>query len=213
MASVPEPAPRARDWAQETTSLLERLAGEVDRESVDALAALAAGWLAADGKVPSSGAESRERILLARRLGERVGAGTILHLGAHDGGIARALAAGGARVWSFLDHPARAIEATLHHGGPDVHFAVRSDAIAVPAPVDLAVVETANGHAVAPLGVALGDGAALDAVIEGDAVRRLRTRLLSGELDDHCRSCPARGWTDPATLAAKVTHYLAAGVD
>ena len=59
----------------------------------------------------------------------------------------------------------------------------------------------------------LEGGAVLDPVVEGDVVRRLRARLLSGELDDHCRSCPARGWTDPATLAAKLTRYLAAGVD
>jgi len=35
----------------------------------------------------------------------------------------------------------------------------------------------------------LEGGAALDPVVEGDAVQRLRARLLSGELDDHYRSC------------------------
>ncbi len=51
-------------------------------------------------------------------------------------------------------------------------------------------------------------GQSIEAVLEGDAMRELRRQLLTGELDDYCRSCPARSLTPPDKLRSKLIAEL-----
>jgi hypothetical protein len=51
-------------------------------------------------------------------------------------------------------------------------------------------------------------GQSIEAVLEGDAMRELRRQLLTGELDEYCRSCPARSLTTPDKLRSKLIAEL-----
>lgn len=51
----------------------------------------------------------------------------------------------------------------------------------------------------------------LTEVLEGEPNRKLRERLLSGNLDTLCATCPGRPWTDIASQETEVAAYLAMG--
>jgi hypothetical protein len=58
-----------------------------------------------------------------------------------------------------------------------------------------------------PIGT-VGVGQSLEVTLEGDAMRELRRQLLTGELSEHCRSCPARGMTTPDKLRTRLIREL-----
>jgi hypothetical protein len=55
----------------------------------------------------------------------------------------------------------------------------------------------------------LGEGESLEDLLEGPAMRELRRQLLTGELNEHCRQCPARALTDLASLRSRLRAELA----
>jgi hypothetical protein len=61
-----------------------------------------------------------------------------------------------------------------------------------------------NRPAFAPL----GREKSLSDVLNSDSIRELRRQLLSGELDEWCANCPAKGLTDIDTLHLKVQVEL-----
>jgi hypothetical protein len=52
-------------------------------------------------------------------------------------------------------------------------------------------------------------GGSLNDVLEGAAMRELRRQLLTGELNEYCRRCPARPLTDPDRLRNHLLGELA----
>lgn len=61
-----------------------------------------------------------------------------------------------------------------------------------------------------PAVATLGPGESLDAALNGEAIRAVRRQLLTGVLNAHCADCPARGLTDPASLARRLRSEMAA---
>ncbi|MDO9706841.1 hypothetical protein [Paracraurococcus lichenis] len=61
-----------------------------------------------------------------------------------------------------------------------------------------------------PAVATLAPGESLDAALDGAAIREVRRQLLTGALNAHCADCPARGLTDPASLARRVHAEMAA---
>jgi hypothetical protein len=59
-----------------------------------------------------------------------------------------------------------------------------------------------------PVGT-LSPGQSLEQVLEGPAMRELRRQLLTGELNEYCRQCPARALTDLASLRSRLRAELA----
>jgi MoaA/NifB/PqqE/SkfB family radical SAM enzyme len=142
-----------REWALEAAGLLARLAERPEIATVDALTTLARDWLLADAAgVPDSHALVR----VAARLGERYAGARIVHIG-RDAGVGSALGVAGAAVWSYLDHPARVLDALCRHRVPGVRFAVLAPGAAeLPETVDLVVIETFDGAPVVPPGPLVG---------------------------------------------------------
>ena len=52
-------------------------------------------------------------------------------------------------------------------------------------------------------------GGSLHDLLEGPAMREIRHQLLTGELNEYCRRCPARPLTDPETLRNHLLGELA----
>src|SRR3954464_5352881 len=48
----------------------------------------------------------------------------------------------------------------------------------------------------------------LAAILNGPSIRQVRSGLLSGKLDEHCRQCVLRDPIDPPRLQAKVVELL-----
>jgi hypothetical protein len=60
-----------------------------------------------------------------------------------------------------------------------------------------------------PIGT-LPVGGSLNDILEGPAMREIRRQLLTGQLDDHCRQCPARPLTTPEVLRYYLLKELTA---
>jgi hypothetical protein len=56
----------------------------------------------------------------------------------------------------------------------------------------------------------LAPGESLEAALNGEAIKAVRRQLLTGALGPHCADCPARGLTDPTSLARRVQAEMAA---
>lgn len=56
----------------------------------------------------------------------------------------------------------------------------------------------------------LAPGEDLGAALNGAAIKAVRRQLLTGALSPACADCPARGLTDPASLAQRVRAEMAA---
>ena len=52
-------------------------------------------------------------------------------------------------------------------------------------------------------------GGSLNDLLEGAAMRELRRQLLTGELNEYCRRCPARPLTNPDGLRSHLLEELA----
>lgn len=51
-------------------------------------------------------------------------------------------------------------------------------------------------------------GGSLNDLLEGPAIREIRRQLLTGELNEYCRQCPARPLTTPDTLRYHLLEEL-----
>ena len=51
-------------------------------------------------------------------------------------------------------------------------------------------------------------GQSISEILNGEPMRELRRQLLDGELNEHCRECPARSLTTPAKLRTKLIAEL-----
>ncbi|MBK1660176.1 SPASM domain-containing protein [Paracraurococcus ruber] len=56
----------------------------------------------------------------------------------------------------------------------------------------------------------LAPGDSLEAALNGAAIKAVRRELLTGRLNAACADCPARGLTDPVSLAKRVQAEMAA---
>lgn len=150
----PEGSPASREAIlariDELVSALQ--ASPDDSESLGELAEVADAWVAADGLSQASTAESRPRIALAQWLTGLAQNGSVIHLGWRDGALAATLAAAGSKVFSFLDHPGRALAAAVRHGSENLAFSALEEAQSQTGEyVGLVVVETAGIQTVLPL--------------------------------------------------------------
>ena len=62
-----------------------------------------------------------------------------------------------------------------------------------------------------PVGI-LENGASLGDLLNGPAMRALRERLITGNLDEACFECPNRPLTDPGSLRRRLRAHLAQAV-
>jgi hypothetical protein len=54
----------------------------------------------------------------------------------------------------------------------------------------------------------LPPGGSIDEILDGPEIRELRRQLLAGELNIHCKACPARGLTDPKSLRQRLQQKM-----
>lgn len=146
-----------RDYSAEIDRLLHVLGTDPeDAGAAEQLLEVAREWMSAEGLGEPEPPGSADRVALARWLSHVCPGGKVVHFGWRDVSLASAFTPAASEVVSYVDHPARAMVATLRNGSENVRFWTLSDAASSHGQLaDLVLIETQGLEPVIPLRLAL----------------------------------------------------------